>query len=42
MAEPLNLVITALVAVALMEVDWFQYQVPLGFVVRKTLYPLQP
>ena len=30
--EPLYLVMAALAASALMEVDWFQYQVPLGFV----------
>lgn len=27
----------ALVAEAFIDVDWFQYQVPFGFVVRKTL-----
>jgi len=32
----------AVVAVAFFEVDWFQYQVPFGFVVIKTLYPLEP
>jgi hypothetical protein len=31
------LVIEALVAAAFVDVDWFQYQVPFGFVVRKTL-----